>query len=83
MKHLTSLIALEIPDLGDAEEIELVKWYVSEKDKVKEGQELAEITTQKVVFTLEAPTDGEVLEILVSEGSKVKKGQIVARLGIS
>ncbi|MCX7997989.1 MAG: hypothetical protein N3A69_03425 [Leptospiraceae bacterium] len=82
MKKLMSTLDLEIPDLGDAEEIELVKWYTSVGTKVEEGQELAEITTQKVVFTLESPCKGKILEICVQEGSKVQKGQVVAKLGL-
>lgn len=82
MMNLSKIIDLEIPDLGDAEEIELVKWYVSKGESVKEGAELAEITTQKVVFTLESPCKGKVLEIYAQEGSKVQKGKVVAKLGI-
>lgn len=76
------IIDLEIPDLGDAEEIEFVKWYVKSGSQVQKGEELAEITTQKVAFTLEAPANGKILEICIQEGSKVKKGQVACRLSL-
>lgn len=45
----------------------LIKWLVSEGDKVKTGQPLAEIETDKAVAEIEASTDGYIARIIVSE----------------
>ncbi len=82
IKDTIQVIDLEIPDLGDSEDIELVKWHVKLNSLVRKGDELAEITTQKVVFTLEAPANGKIIEICIEEGNKVKKGQIAGKLSL-
>jgi pyruvate/2-oxoglutarate dehydrogenase complex dihydrolipoamide acyltransferase (E2) component len=74
---------LQVPDLGDSEKIELIKWYVNVGDQVNTGQELGELTTDKVVFTMEAPLDGIVSEIIVKEGANVKKGETIGRMELA
>lgn len=71
---------LQVPDLGDSEKIELVKWYVRVGEKVETGQEIGELTTDKVVFTMEAPLSGRITEITVHEGANVKKGELLGRM---
>lgn len=45
----------------------LIKWLVSEGDKIKSGQPIAEIETDKAVADIEATTDGYLARILISE----------------
>ncbi|MEX2525265.1 MAG: dihydrolipoamide acetyltransferase family protein [Gammaproteobacteria bacterium] len=45
----------------------LIKWLVSEGDKVKTGQPLAEIETDKAVAEIESSTDGYLARIIISE----------------
>jgi pyruvate/2-oxoglutarate dehydrogenase complex dihydrolipoamide acyltransferase (E2) component len=74
---------LQVPDLGDSENIELIKWYVKVGDLIEQGQEIGELTTDKVVFTMEAPGSGKITDILVQEGSKVQKGEKLGRIELS
>ncbi len=50
----------------------LSKWCVAEGDKVKKGEIIAEIETDKISSEYESPFEGTVLEILVEEGEEVK-----------
>lgn len=59
----------------------LVRWLVQEGAEVKAGESLAEIETDKAVLTLEAPADGKISKILVSDGTEsVKVGCPLAYL---
>ena len=48
----------------------LVKWIVKEGQTVSSGDILAEIETDKATMELEAPEDGQLSKILISEGSE-------------
>src|SRR5688500_19364308 len=63
------------------EEGKLAKWHVKVGDPVKSGDVIAEIETDKATMEVEAVDEGEVLEILVAEGSEgVKVNTPIARL---
>ena len=73
-------IPLKVPDIGDAEKIELVAWYAAAGDPVAENQELCELVTDKAAFPLESPRSGRLGEILKPAGSQVKVGETLALL---
>jgi len=63
------------------EEGTLTKWHIKAGDTVKAGDVIAEIETDKATMEVEAVDEGEVLEILVAEGSEnVKVNTPIARL---
>ena len=63
------------------EEGVLAKWHVKVGDTVSAGDVIAEIETDKATMEVEAVDEGEVLEILVAEGSEgVKVNTVIARL---
>ena len=67
-------LPLSVPDIGDAEKIELVTWNVRTGEHVEPGQELCELVTDKAAFPLEAPRSGTVLEIKRAAGDLVAVG---------
>lgn len=74
------IIPLIIPDVGDADQIELVSWNISSGAHVQAGQELCELVTDKASFPLESPFDGTILSIKKNPGEEVHVGEIVAEL---
>ena len=63
------------------EEGKLAKWHVKAGDKVKSGDVIAEIETDKATMEVEAVDEGVVAELLVAEGSEgVKVNSIIAQL---
>jgi len=58
----------------------LSNWRKQTGDAVREGEVLAEIETDKVVFEVPASTDGVIEEILTPAGSTVMSGQTIGRL---
>ena len=63
------------------EEGTLAKWHVKKGDKVRSGDVIAEIETDKATMEVEAVDEGTVEEILVPEGTEeVKVNTPIARL---
>lgn len=69
------------PIATDTTDGTLVRWLVAVGDSVEEGQVLAEVDTAKVLFEVEAPVRGMVIQLLVSEGEDVQVGETLAWLG--
>jgi pyruvate dehydrogenase E2 component (dihydrolipoamide acetyltransferase) len=63
------------------EEGRLVKWTKHEGDAVKSGDTLAEVETDKAVMELVARADGQLLKVMVPEGTTVPVGNVVAYIG--
>jgi pyruvate/2-oxoglutarate dehydrogenase complex dihydrolipoamide acyltransferase (E2) component len=65
---------------GSVENAEIVEWSAAEGTAVKEGDALAEVTTDKVDTELEAPASGVLVRHLVAVGTEVAVGTAVALL---
>ena len=63
------------------EEGRLVKWTKHEGDAVKSGETLAEVETDKAVMELVARADGQLIKVMVPEGTTVPVGNVVAWIG--
>jgi pyruvate dehydrogenase E2 component (dihydrolipoamide acetyltransferase) len=69
-----------MPRLSDSmEEGTILKWLKSDGDEVSEGDELAEIETDKATMTYEADGEG-ILDIVAEEGQTLAIGEVIARL---
>jgi len=76
--------AITIPDIGTTVDwVKLVKWLKKEGDTVRRGEALCELETDKAVSELESIAKGELLKILVDEGSEVKQAAVIAYVGAS
>jgi pyruvate dehydrogenase E2 component (dihydrolipoamide acetyltransferase) len=70
-----------MPSLGaDMEAGTLVEWLVKPGDKVKRGDIVAVVDTQKGAIEIEIFEDGQIEEILVSLNDKVPVGTALARI---
>ena len=58
----------------------VVKWLIKEGDKVKAGQTIAEIETDKATMETESQESGTVAALLATEGQKVAVGVPIAVL---
>jgi pyruvate dehydrogenase E2 component (dihydrolipoamide acetyltransferase) len=71
-----------MPSLGaDMEHGTVVAWKVKPGDRVKRGDIVAEVETEKGVFDIEATSDGVVAELLVTPGTRTRVGAALARFG--
>ena len=61
------------------EEGSLAKWYVSPGDKVKPGDIIADIETDKALMEYESIEEGTILDLLVKEGTEnIKVNSLIA-----
>jgi pyruvate dehydrogenase E2 component (dihydrolipoamide acetyltransferase) len=74
-------VEITMPQLSDTmEEGTVVKWLKKEGDKVKAGEEIVEIETDKATMPVEAFESGTLEKIVVKEGEKIQVGKPIAYL---
>jgi 2-oxoisovalerate dehydrogenase E1 component len=59
----------------------LVRWTVADGARVKRGEIVAEIETDKAVVEIEAPSDGTVIQTVKEAGTVVKMGGAIGVVG--
>src|SRR5256885_2940908 len=70
---------ITMPQLSDTmTEGTVVKWHKREGEKVKEGDKIADVETDKAVMEMESFETGILSKILVKEGEKVQVGAPLA-----
>src|SRR6267142_310819 len=70
---------ITMPQLSDTmTDGTVIKWHKKEGDKVKAGEEIADIETDKATMPMEAFEAGTLAFIAVPEGGKVKVGALLA-----
>ena len=71
-----------MPQLGESVlEATITKWLKAAGEAVQENEPLVEVNTDKVDTEVPSPASGVLLEILVPEGTTVKAGELLARIG--
>jgi pyruvate dehydrogenase E2 component (dihydrolipoamide acetyltransferase) len=75
------MIKVALPELGEGVEKATVSyWYFQEGEKVKEKDDLVELTTDKATFNLPSPCSGTVIEIFFREGDTINVGEALAAI---
>jgi len=75
-------VAIRLPDMGtNVEECKLHAWRVQVGDRVKRGDVLADIETDKAVAELESTAEGVLLRQVVAEGVMAQTGDVLAYIG--
>lgn len=70
-----------LPELGEGIEKATVSyWYFQEGDKVKEKDDLVELTTDKATFNLPSPVTGTLSQIVMQEGDIAHVGELLANI---
>jgi pyruvate dehydrogenase E2 component (dihydrolipoamide acetyltransferase) len=59
----------------------VVKWLKRKGQKVRQGEPLVELQTDKVNYELESPVEGVLLEIVAKENSEVPVGEPLCHIG--
>ena len=77
-------VEITMPQLSDTMiEGTLVKWLKKEGDKIKPGEIVAEVETDKATMEMESFDGGTLAHLIVKEGGKVAVGAAVAVLATS
>lgn len=67
-------------DISDASGAVLAKWLVAPGSVLSPGDPIAEVELEKASMELESAFAGEVVSLLVEEGSEVSSGVPILRL---
>ncbi|MDV6316031.1 dihydrolipoyllysine-residue acetyltransferase [Idiomarina sp. HP20-50] len=79
----SKVVDVEVPDIGDEEDVEIIEILVSKGDSVSAEDGLITLETDKATMDVPCPQDGEIEEMLVSVGDKVSQGSVIAKLKVS
>jgi pyruvate dehydrogenase E2 component (dihydrolipoamide acetyltransferase) len=68
-----------MPMLGMAQETgKVLRWLKQDGERVRKGEPLLEVETDKVTVEIEAPADGTLAGVRVPEGTEVPVGEVIA-----
>jgi len=72
-----TLVEVQVPDIGDFDEVTVIELMVKVGDAVKAEQSLITVESDKASMEIPSSTAGVVKEMRVALGDKVKQGSIV------
>jgi len=73
------MFEFKLPDLGEGiHEGELLKWYVKEKDSIREDDPLCDMETDKATVTLPSPGTGTIIKLNGNPGDMIRVGEVLA-----
>jgi len=76
-----SIIEVKVPQLSESvSEATLLTWNKQVGEAVKEGENLIDIETDKVVLELPAIKSGVLVKIIKADGSQVGSGEVIAQI---
>ena len=74
-------VELTVPQLGESiTEAVVGKWHKKVGENLKADEPVVVLETDKVTVDVPAPTTGQLIEVLVKEGDKVRVGQALGRI---
>ncbi|MEE9326027.1 MAG: dihydrolipoyl dehydrogenase [Cocleimonas sp.] len=71
-------IEIKVPDIGDFDEVEVIEVLVGKGDSVQAEDSLITVESDKASMEIPSPSSGEITEIKVSVGDKIKQGSLIA-----
>ena len=73
-----SIIELKIPNLGEAEETEIIEINIASGSLVNENDPLIVLESEKAAMEIPSDFSGKITELMVKEGDLVQEGQVFA-----
>jgi len=77
---LSNLTTIEVPDIGDFNDVEIIEILVNEGEQVELDQSLLTVESDKSSMEIPAPMAGEITSLLVKVGDKISKGSAIAMM---
>jgi pyruvate dehydrogenase E2 component (dihydrolipoamide acetyltransferase) len=81
--RIAIVTTLRVPKTGGipTTKVIVVKWLKRKGQKVRQGEPLVELQTDKVNYELDSPVEGVLLEIVVKEDAEVPVGDTLCHIG--
>jgi pyruvate dehydrogenase E2 component (dihydrolipoamide acetyltransferase) len=77
-----SVVKIQIPDIGDEQEVEVIEILVSPGDEVSENDSLIVLESDKAAMEIPSPQAGVVKEVLVKVGDQVSQGSDIVSIDV-
>lgn len=71
---MSNLTTVEVPDIGEFNEVEIIEILVNTGDNVAYDQSLLTVESDKASMEIPAPAAGEITSVLVKIGDRISKG---------
>ncbi|MEL4302658.1 pyruvate dehydrogenase complex dihydrolipoyllysine-residue acetyltransferase [Shewanella xiamenensis] len=71
---------IQVPDIGDASNVDVIEVLVSVGDMITADQGLITLETDKATMEVPAPFAGKLLSLTVKVGDKVSQGSVIATI---
>ena len=73
---------IQVPDIGDEQEVEVIEILVSPGDEVSENDSLIVLESDKAAMEIPSPKSGVVKEVLVKVGDQVSQGADIVSIDV-
>jgi pyruvate/2-oxoglutarate dehydrogenase complex dihydrolipoamide acyltransferase (E2) component len=83
LRRANIVTVLRVPKSGGipTTKARVVRWFKKEGGKVKQGEPVVELETEKVNYELDSPVGGVLLKIVASENVEVPVGDALCCIG--
>jgi pyruvate/2-oxoglutarate dehydrogenase complex dihydrolipoamide acyltransferase (E2) component len=72
---------LRLPEISSREGGAVItEWRVGLDKKIKKGQDILEVSSDKATFDIPSPCDGQITAILKKQGEAVLAGEVIAEI---
>ena len=75
-----AVIDIQVPDIGDFDEVTVIELLVKPGDTIKADQSLLTVESDKASMEIPSSAAGVVKEVKVKLGDKVKQGSVILSL---
>ena len=79
---MSQIIEVELPDLGDFDQVDVFEVLVAPGDRVAAEDGLITLESDKASMDVPAPSAGVVRELRVKAGDKISEGAIILTLEV-
>jgi pyruvate dehydrogenase E2 component (dihydrolipoamide acetyltransferase) len=78
-----AMMEVNVPDIGDFDEVAVIELLVKVGDKVRAEQSLITVESDKASMEIPSSHAGVVTELMVKLGDKVKQGSLIVKLEVT
>src|SRR6218665_503443 len=78
-----ALVDIQVPDIGDFDEVGVIELLVKPGDTIKVEQSLITVESDKASMEIPSSHAGQVKELRVQVGDKVKEGSVLLTLEVA
>ncbi len=76
----TNVVSVEVPDIGDFDEVPVIEILVSAGDTVQTDDPLLTLESDKATMDVPAPFPGTITEVSVKVGDRVAQGKLLLKM---